>query len=305
MDDQQHVVQRFPTATAGCSSGSMKTGSAFASSPFPRLQLFEFHERSWFPTSFRNAITEVLRAVSFEMRIDDAVRPVLQDLLRETGADTVVDLCSGAGGPILRVEERLRSSHALAVLLTDKYPNLAAFRHAEEGSGGSVKGYDESVDAMNVPPALTGLRTLFNAFHHFPPAAARSILADAYQKQQPIAIFEITERSFANTASIFFTSFIGMLLLMPRMRSRRPEWWLFTYLLPILPAAFGWDGFVSCLRSYTEEEFRQLTHDLTDENYRWMSGRLRVGATPMHVNYFLGVPGKNTTAPASGGTQGR
>jgi hypothetical protein len=35
-----------------------------------------------------------------------------------------------------------------------------------------------------------------------------------------------------------------MLTLLPLMRNRRFHWWLFTYLIPILPLAFGW----GCLR---------------------------------------------------------
>jgi hypothetical protein len=269
----------------------MDADSALQTSSLPRLQLFEFHECGWFPASFRNAITEVLRALSFEMRVHRFIRPVLERFLDSTGAESVIDLCSGAGGPILAIQQDFaRSDRNLAVLLTDKYPNVEAFRIAETVGRGLVRGHREPVDATQVPAELTGVRTLFNAFHHFNPAAARSILADAYRQRQPIAIFEITERSFFNTFSIFAASFIAMLLLMPRMRQRRPEWWLFTYLVPFLPAAFGWDGFVSCLRSYTAEEFRELTKGLDDEHYGWSSGRLSVDGGPMHVNYFLGFP---------------
>jgi hypothetical protein len=269
----------------------MTPESAFRSASLPRFQVFEFHERDWFPTSFRNAITEVLRALSLEMRVHDVIGPILESLLDRTGADSVIDLCSGAGGPILAIQQRLaRSDRYVPVLLTDKYPNVDAFERAEKAGQGLVRGHKEPVDATQVPAELTGVRTLFNAFHHFDPPSARSILADAYRQRQPIAIFEITERSFFNTFSIFGASFIAMLLLMPRMRSRKFEWWLFTYLLPILPAAFGWDGFISCLRSYTAEEFEELTKDLADEHYGWTTGRLPVAGGPMHINYFLGFP---------------
>jgi hypothetical protein len=146
------------------------------------------------------------------------------------------------------------------------------------------------VDATQVPAGMTGLRTLFNAFHHFKPAAARAILADAYCSRQPIAIFEITERGPVRTFSNFILSFLTMLILLPRMQARRPEWWLFTYLLPVLPLAFGWDGFVSCLRSHTASEFAKLKEGLEDQSYSWSSGRLPVPGSPVHINYFLGMP---------------
>jgi hypothetical protein len=257
----------------------------------PRRQLFEFHECAWFPQSLRNAITEVLRVMCFQLRVHDAILPVIEDVLTRTKAEQVVDLCSGAGGPIVPIQERLaQSGRPIRVILTDKFPNQPAFRRWEELTGGLVRGYRESVPAQDVPAGLSGLRTLFNAFHHFPPDLAREILADAYRSRQPIAIFEITERTVFNTFSNFPLSFLTMLALLPRMQSRRPEWWLLTYLLPILPLAFGWDASISCLRSYTPSDFNALTKGMEDDSYHWSAGRLPVPRSTIHVNYFVGMP---------------
>ncbi len=257
----------------------------------PRRQLFEFHECAWFPQSLKNAITEVLRAMCFELRVHDVILPVIGEVLNRTNVDQIVDLCSGAGGPILPIQQRFaQSGRPIRVFLTDKFPNQPAFRRCEKLTGGFVRGYLEPVPAQNVPAGLSGLRTLFNAFHHFPPDRAREILADAYRSRQPIAIFEITERSVFNTLSNFPLSFLTMLALLPRMQSRRPEWWLLTYLLPLLPLAFGWDASVSCLRSYTPSDFNALKEGLDDESYHWTGGRLPVPRSTIHVNYFLGIP---------------
>lgn len=267
------------------------SSSALRSSPFPRLQWFEFHERTWFPESFRNATTEILRVLGVELRIHEVIAPVLEKVVAQSKSSRIIDLCSGAGGPILAIQQQFeRFNRPLSVLLTDKFPNRAAWSLAEAASPGFVKGFDQPVDATNVPCGLDGVRTLFNAFHHFTPSQAQEILRDAVRNRQPIAIFEITERSPFNTFSNFVLSFATMLLLMPKMRAKRPSWWLFTYLVPVLPATFGWDGFVSCLRSYTLAEFHHLTDGLSDESYSWSSGRLSVPRTPTHINYFIGMP---------------
>jgi hypothetical protein len=101
---------------------------------------------------------------------------------------------------------------------------------------------------------------------------------------------EITERTLLNTLLNFPLSFVAMLTLLPLMRNRRWEWWLFTYAIPILPVAFGWDAAVSCLRSYPESEFNQLKAGLEDSSYSWTSGRLRVPRSTIHVKYFIGNP---------------
>ena len=216
-----------PHLVADGIGGRSAGATALPASLLPRLQLFEWHELTWFPESFRNAITEVLRVLGLCLRLHEVIAPVLAQLLDETGTDRIVDLCSGAGGPVLEIQK------------------------------------------------------------HF---AARAILADAYGHRQPIAIFEVTERSLFNTVSNFILSFLTMLALLPTMRARRPEWWSFTYALPLLPAAFGWDGFASCMRSYTAAEFDRLKDGLEDESYTWRSGRLPVPGTLVHVNYFLGIP---------------
>ena len=256
-----------------------------------RRQLFEFHECAWFPQSLKNAITEVLRVMCYELRVHDVILPLIEDILNRTKAEQVVDLCSGAGGPIVPIQQRLaKAGRPVRVFLTDKFPNRPAFRRCEELTDGLVRGYLDPVPAQNVPVELSGLRTLFNAFHHFPPDSAREILTNAYRSRQPIAIFEITERSVLNTLSNFPLSFLTMLAMLPRMQSRRPEWWLLTYLLPLLPLAFGWDASVSCLRSYTPGDFNTLIRGLEDDSYHWSGGRLPVPRSTIHVNYFVGIP---------------
>ncbi len=254
----------------------------------PRMQLFEFNELSWFPEILRNAITDILRILSESLAIHEVIRPVLEHLIRQSGVNRVVDLCSGAGGPIVSIASKLAHPETV-VYLTDKFPNRDAFNNAEQVSGGRIVGYPHSVDATAVPDRLCGLRTLFNAFHHFPPQVARSILMDAYLKRQPIAVFELTDRRISRTLSNFILSFLTALALAPKMRPRRLLLWALTYAVPVLPLAFGWDGFVSCLRSYTASEIRKLLPDRKiNPNYIWTLGRLKVPKVPVQVTYLTG-----------------
>ena len=49
--------------------------------------------------------------------------------------------------------------------------------------------HPEPVDAVKVPAEMTGLRTMFQAFHHLRPDQARAALADAAAKGQGVAVF--------------------------------------------------------------------------------------------------------------------
>ena len=64
-----------------------------------RLHLFEFNDQSWVPAWFREFETDYLQTVLERMRAFDVVVPMLAGLLRDTGSDRIVDLCSGGAGP--------------------------------------------------------------------------------------------------------------------------------------------------------------------------------------------------------------
>lgn len=255
-----------------------------------RRHWFELHDQAWFPQVLRDGITECLRLYSAQLHFERVIAPVLAGVLRATGQRQIVDICSGSCGPVIPLQRELAQSGAdTRITVTDKYPNAAAFARAEAASAGAVVACREPVDATCVPARLSGVRTMFNAFHHFRPEPARAMLRDAYDKRQPIAIFEITNRSLLRALMTFIGSALMMFLLVPRMRPARPEWWFFTYLLPVLPLAFGWDGLVSCLRTYTEQDYRMLSTGLS-QGYSWKYGQASIIGTPLSIAFFVGIP---------------
>ena len=103
------------------------------------------------------------------------VLPLLRRMFEQTGTLNVVDLCSGRGELVLALYEALASEGInVEFTLTDKFPNLSAFRYISSQHPLNLHYISGSVDATKVPPELVGLRTIFNAFHHFSPRAARS-----------------------------------------------------------------------------------------------------------------------------------
>jgi hypothetical protein len=219
--------------------------------------------------------------------------PKMQGVIQSLRCDRIVDLCSGGTGPILSLHSRLRTHDNLPVrvLLADKYPNLPAFKRAADVSGDSVSFASDPVDATSVPEGITGFRTLFGSFHHFRPDVAREILRDAALKRQGIGVFEYTERNFWVWAlPIMFTPLFCWLAV-PFVRPLSWRHLLWTYLIPVVPLLVAWDGFISCLRTYSPEELRKLTLDLGNIDYTWEVGRVRsFGAC--RVTYLLGLPAR-------------
>lgn len=255
-----------------------------------RAQLFEFHDLWWFPASARDTMTDFMSWFATSLRVFKPVVPILSEALRHSRAGAIVDLCSGGGGPAVAVRRAMAEhSETPPTILTDKYPNLDAFRRTHAATAGGVSFATDAVDAASVPPSLRGFRTLYASFHHFAPPAARAILADAVNHNEGIAVFEYTERNFwVWGPALAFTPPL-MILAMPFVRPFRWSHLFWTWLIPFFLLAVVWDGLVSCLRTYTPAELLALTPEVSRETFEWRSGRLHAFGG-CYVTYLVGWP---------------
>jgi len=219
--------------------------------------------------------------------------PLLVRALRSSGDTGVVDLCSGGGGPWLDLVRRIPAAGGgvFHVRLTDRYPNHAAFARLRDVSGGIIDGEPEPVDATAVPARLSGFRTLFTALHHFPPDTARAIFADAVRSRRGIAVFELTRRSPLALVGMLFLPIL-LLLCTPFIRPFRWGRLVWTYLVPIVPLVVWFDATVSCLRTYTIDELRDLVAGV-GEGYDWEIGTVRAPPLVSRVTYVIGTPGRS------------
>jgi hypothetical protein len=242
-----------------------------------RLQLFEFHELAWFPAVWRDLVTDFLSFFFKVFKPYVCAAPILAEAFGRSGSDRIVDLCSGAGQPLLSVLPALGSlgCSPTAVILTDKYPNVVAFRTVVAAGGGLVSCIETPVDATGVPEDLSGFRTLFTSFHHLQPQDARNVLADAQHRGEGIGVFEFTERNLLlwTIPVLLIPCFVWASTPWIRPFSWRRLVW--TYLLPVVPLVAMWDGLVSNIRTYSVRELSQLTAGLDGRDYRWRIGRVR------------------------------
>lgn len=254
-----------------------------------RIQLFEFEDLPWFPKAFRDYGTDFLQFGANAFDIYKGIVPIIEKGLVKSGGHTIIDLGSGGGGGWKKLAEKFKKDIPdLKIVLTDYYPNEAAFRKTKEQMPDTFEYITESVNALEVPAQLKGLRTQFLSFHHFPPEQARQILQNAVDQKAPIAIFEAQQRNVQSMIPMLFSP-LNVLLSTPFIRPFRPGRLLFTYLLPIVPLYVLWDGVISVLRTYSPKELREMTDSLQGgEAYEWEIGTAPSG--PGKVLYLLGYP---------------
>ena len=250
-----------------------------------RLHLIELEDQPWFPAIVRDLATDYLQFVQERFRLDRAMTPLVRRALDEGRTSAIVDLCSGGSGPLLGlVTDLAAEGRPVHATLTDLFPNLAAFEKIAAASGGLV-GYErEPVDARRVPARLAGLRTIFNGFHHFRPADARAVLHAAASARQPIAIFEVSERSLRTLPVVLTPIFVW--LATPFMRPFTWRRFLWTYIVPLVPFTCLWDGIVSQLRAYTVAELRALCDG--SPPMRWEAGQVAIARGHGRLTYLIG-----------------
>src|SRR5215510_1546287 len=99
-----------------------------------RLHLFEFEDQSWFPDVIRSGGTDYLRYLLIATEVYKPCIMLLNEVLKQTHEQKIVDLCSGGGGYIEQVYHEFNKAGRsdISFTLTDKFPNIEAYEHLQK-----------------------------------------------------------------------------------------------------------------------------------------------------------------------------
>ncbi len=259
-----------------------------------RKFLFEFEDFSWYPESFRNVQTDFLQIIMARFDVFKEVYPKLFSIAHRLNIFHFTDLCSGGGGAILQLRKhykRIYGNKPFSATLTDKYPNLLAYKALVLKSNREINYLATPVDVTKDLSKLSGFWTVFNAFHHLSPLNATRLLQKSVKNRQPIAIMEPLD---TNALTILIQSFfliIGLFFIIPFTKSFNLKVFFFSYLIPVLPFAIVWDGWMSALKVYRTPTLNRMVKLADSEkNYTWDIGKAK--HTFGKVIFVLGSPRK-------------
>ncbi len=74
----------------------------------------------------------------------------------------------------------------------------------------------------------------------------------------------------------------------PFIRPFRLSRLLLTYLIPIIPLITLFDGIVSCLRTYSPTDLRELLDEASPGVYTWYIGEDPIRFSPVPMTYLVG-----------------
>jgi hypothetical protein len=184
---------------------------------------------------------------------------------------------------------------------------------------GSCRNSPEGVEASSPLPYRKGavIRSICGALHHFTPDLLRGMLSDAVQAGDAVFFVEAVERTPITIFTFQFVPWIMCYIFPPilfamRLFSYGPtgrgsarDFWaawvhrcVFTYMIPLIPFVIWLDGFVSCIRTYSKDEFLSIAHSVDrEQRYEWRVVR-EVG--PAGVGVLVTYSGRPVKRGAAG-----
>lgn len=263
-----------------------------------RIHLFEFEDQKWFPDSIRTYMTGLLSVLHRMVGTKEVISGLIRPLIREQKIRRIVDLGSGSAGIMPAVFREVNdegTSENVELLLTDLYPNkeqIAKWRGTE-----GISYQEEPLDATDWRHMPHGLKTMINCFHHMKPKQARKILNEAFQKKEPLLIYEMGENNIPLLLwwillPLSLVVLVIMALFMtPMVKPLSWQQLLFTYIIPVVPLCYAWDGQVSIVRMYTMNDLDELLAGLDSETYKWEKGKAYKQNGKQLGTFLMGIPG--------------
>lgn len=264
-----------------------------------RIQLFEFEDYAWFPVWLRTCMTNLIMVLHKMLGVSEVLAYLIYRVLKEKNLSKIVDLGSGSSGAMPDTMEALReldSFGQVELLMTDLYPNKEIARRFNENTADNISYLETPVDATEMDKVPNGLKTLVNSFHHMPPNQARKILESAEENQQPILIYEMAENKIPLVIWVVLLPIsLVILMLMTLFMTPfvKPLTWrqlVFTYLIPIIPICYAWDGQASLPRMYAANDIDELLNGLGKNNYYWEHGPAKRSNGKKLGAYIVGYP---------------
>lgn len=264
-----------------------------------RKHVPEIEDMAWFPSTLRTAMTNLIVVFTRKFGVIPVLAALVGRVLKTKQLGRVVDLGSGSGGSMPEVIEQLRRNPETAsaeLVMTDKFPNPDAIARFNDASRPYMSYARVSVDATSLASAPPGLKTMVNCFHHMRPPQARAILESAQRERQPILIYELQDNKVPFLVWLLFLPlglvivFLMALLLTFAVRPLTFKQLFFTFVIPLVPLFYAWDGQASLPRIYTFEDMDELLAGLQSSDYVWEKGYAKTEQGRNKGIYLLGMP---------------
>lgn len=189
------------------------------------------------------------------------------------GRKQITDLATGTGESVEFLLKHLdKAKSDVQIVGTDLFPNVDVLENLRLKYPENFNYVADQVNVFDLKNSDNEKKfyTIFTAFHHFHERDAVDFLRSAVGSQSELLVFEMGGR-FDVLKYLWLPVGFFMFMLAP-FTSKKWKWGKFivSTIIPIIPVMVVFDGIVSNLRTYTENELRELAHRASPE------GRIKV-----------------------------
>ena len=257
-----------------------------------RINIKEFHETKYCPAIWRDLMTDFLAFFVYHANPYKVIFPLLKKALSRSNSKQIIDLGSGGGTYMLKLLQAIDPKAELyTAMLSDKFPNMQCAQRIKQLSNGRIKYISGSVDVLESEKPK-GFWTLFTAAHHFNEAELKKILNSAVEQKCGIGLFEYSSREIMQIVLPSLMVPFLVLVLTPLITPFSWRRLLWTYILPVVPLLVMIDGFISHMKSYSVDELKKITAEISSPDYHFECGRKRVFIKTCPVTYLIGYPAR-------------
>jgi len=263
-----------------------------------RKELFEFEDSRHLPKFVRNSLTGLIKVLHKMMGTSEVIADLIAEINKDFSFNRIIDLGSGSGGPMVEVskilKQDLNTAH-ISILLSDLYPNKEVIEKFKLDTIIGVDYNETAIDATDFSSMPIGLKTMIASFHHLSPKQAKNVLQSAQTHKQPILIYEIAKNKIPFIIWLLLLPislvilFIMTWLMSPFVRPFTFKQFVFTYIIPIIPIVYAWDGQASLIRTYTFNDIKSL-FPKQQKNYKWILEDAYKTNNKKQGYYIIGLP---------------
>lgn len=264
-----------------------------------RIELFEFEDFNWLPYFIRSGVTNLIRVLHKLTATSEVLSSLLLNIEDKYSFNQIVDLGSGSGGPMPEVIEsinRSKTKQNVKLILSDFYPNPSIVSEINSQKLKNVSYLKSSLNAKSLDKAPKGIKTMIASFHHMKPATAKEILMSAQINKQPILIYEIAKNNIPTLIWWLLLPislvilFLMTLFMTPFVKPLSLKQLIFTYIIPVIPIVYAWDGQASIMRTYTFSDIKTLLGEQDNKDYVWELSEAKKSNGKNGGYYLLGYP---------------
>lgn len=229
------------------------------------MRLFEFGDLRYSPSVYhiylRKYLTFFYKTFGYyKLWIPDFIL-----FIKKTSKQKYMELCSGAGDVLILIDTQLDKKElgAIKFILSDILPMPEFYNRINKLHSNNFEYLMDSVDLNNNLINYKYPKIFINSFHHFSKEQAKKIIEMNLKNGNEIIILEYVRKTFLGVIAMFFGSVVVFLTLPFIVNARHLLFMsFFTYVLPVFPIMFLWDGIVSCLHVFSEKEIIQFASEL-------------------------------------------